>query len=41
VDPLALGATAAGLLLLAGVTLTVQDQLARRRGTSQALRVGE
>jgi putative ABC transport system permease protein len=40
-DPLALGATAAGLLLLAGVTLTVQDQLARRRGTSQALRVGE
>jgi putative ABC transport system permease protein len=40
-DPLALGAAAAGLLLLAGVTLAVQDWLARRRGVTGALRVGE
>jgi putative ABC transport system permease protein len=40
-DLLAIAAAAGGLLLLAGVTLAVQDRLARRRGTSQALRVGE
>jgi putative ABC transport system permease protein len=40
-DLLALAAATGGLLLLAGVTLAVQDRLARRRGTSQALRVGE
>jgi putative ABC transport system permease protein len=40
-DPLALGIAVGGLLLLAGVTLAVQDRLARRRGVSQALRVGE
>ena len=34
-------ATAAALLLLAGLTLTIQDRLARGRGTTQALRVGE
>lgn len=37
----AIAATAAGLLLLAGLTLTMQDRLARRRGTAQALRAGE
>jgi putative ABC transport system permease protein len=40
-DPLALGAVAGGLLLLTGVTLAIQDWLARRRGASSALRVGE
>jgi len=40
-DPLALGAVAGGLLLLAGVALTIQDRLVRREGVSQALRVGD
>jgi putative ABC transport system permease protein len=34
-------ATAAGLVLLAWLTLAVQHRLARGRGTAQALRVGE
>jgi hypothetical protein len=33
--------TAAGLVLLAWLTLAVQYRLARSRGTAQALRVGE
>ncbi len=37
----AIAVTAAGLVLLAWLTLTVQDRLARSRGTAQALRVGE
>jgi putative ABC transport system permease protein len=37
----AIVATAAGLVLLAWLTLTVQHRLARGRGTAQALRVGE
>jgi putative ABC transport system permease protein len=37
----AIVATAAGLMLLAWVTLAVQSRLARGRGTTQALRVGE
>jgi putative ABC transport system permease protein len=37
----AIAATAAGLVLLAWLTLTVQNRLARGRGTTQALRVGE
>jgi putative ABC transport system permease protein len=40
-DPLALGAVTGGLLLLAGVALMIQDQLARRQGVSQALRAGD
>ncbi len=40
-DPVAIAAAAAGLLLLAGLTLTIQNRLARSRGTTQALRVGE
>jgi putative ABC transport system permease protein len=40
-DPLALGAVTGGLLLLAGVALTIQDRLARRQGVSQALRAGD
>ena len=40
-DPLTLGAITGGLLLLAGVALTIQDQLARRQGVSQALRAGD
>jgi putative ABC transport system permease protein len=40
-DPVALAAAAAGLLLLAALTLTIQDRLARGRGATQALRVGE
>lgn len=40
-DPLALGAVTCGLVLLAGVALTVQDRLARRQGVSQALRADE
>jgi putative ABC transport system permease protein len=40
-DPLALGAVTGGLLLLAGVALTIQDRLGRRQGVSQALRTGE
>ncbi len=37
----AIAVAAAGLLLLAGLTLAVQYRLARGRGTAQALRVGE
>jgi hypothetical protein len=37
----AIAATAAGLIVLAWVTLAVQSRLARSRGTTQALRVGE
>jgi putative ABC transport system permease protein len=37
-DPLALGAVIGGLLLLAGIALTIQDRLTRREGASQALR---
>jgi putative ABC transport system permease protein len=40
-DPLVLGAVTGGLLLLAGVALTIQDQLARRQDVSQALRAGD
>jgi putative ABC transport system permease protein len=36
-----IAAIAAGLVALAWVTLTVQNRLARGRGTTQALRVGE
>jgi len=38
---MAIAATAAGLIVLAWVTLAVQSRLARGRGTTQALRVGE
>ena len=37
----AIAATAAGLIVLAWVTLAAQSRLARSRGTTQALRVGE
>jgi len=37
----AIAVTAAGLILLAWLTLVVQSRLARTRGTTQALRVGE
>ena len=37
----AIVATAAGLVLLAWLTLAVEQRLARSRGTAQALRVGE
>jgi putative ABC transport system permease protein len=40
-EPLAIVAAAAGLLLLAALTLTIQNGLARSRGTAQALRVGQ
>jgi hypothetical protein len=40
-DPAAIGVAAGALLLLAGLTLAIQDRLARGRGTTQALRVGE
>jgi putative ABC transport system permease protein len=36
-DPLALGGVTGGLLLLAGVALTIQDRLARRHGVRQSL----
>ena len=38
---MAIAAIAAGLIVLAWVTLAVQSRLARGRGTTQALRVGE
>jgi len=38
---MAIVATAAGLIVLAWVVLAVQSRLARGRGTTQALRVGE
>ena len=40
-QPLAIGVAAIGLLLLAALTLTIQNRLARSRGTAQALRVGQ
>ena len=40
-DPVALAIATGGLLLLAALTLSVQDALARRLGTGPALRVGE
>jgi len=38
---IAIAVTAAGLVVLAWLTLTVQHRMARGRGTTQALRVGE
>ena len=38
---MAIVAIAAGLIVLAWVALAVQSRLARGRGTTQALRVGE
>ena len=40
-DPVALAIATGGLLVLAALTLSVQDALARRLGTGPALRVGE
>jgi len=40
-EPMAIVAAAAGLLLLAALTLTIQNGLARSRGAAQALRVGQ
>jgi putative ABC transport system permease protein len=40
-DPAGIGAAVAGLLLVAVLTLTIQSRLARGRGATQALRVGE
>ena len=40
-QPLAIAAAAVGLLLLAALTLIIQNGLARSRGTAQALRVGQ
>jgi hypothetical protein len=40
-DPVAIAVAAGGLLLLAGVALTIETKVARGRGASQALRVGE
>jgi putative ABC transport system permease protein len=40
-SPFALTLTLAGLCVLAALALGVQDRIARRRGTTQALRVGE
>ena len=40
-QPLAILVAAIGLLLLAALTLTIQNRLARSRGTAQALRVGQ
>jgi putative ABC transport system permease protein len=40
-QPLAILVAAIGLLLLAALTLTIQNRLARTRGTAQALRVGQ
>ena len=40
-EPIAIVAAAAGLLLLAALTLTIQNRLARSRGAAQALRVGQ
>ena len=41
VNVMAIVTTAAGLIVLAWVALAVQSRLARSRGTTQALRVGE
>jgi hypothetical protein len=40
-DPAAIGAAAGGLLILAALALTISSKLARGRGLTQALRVGE
>ena len=40
-QPLAILAATAGLLLLAALTLIIQNGLARSRGIAQALRVGQ
>ena len=40
-DPVVIMVAAGALLLLAAVTLVIQGRLARGRGTTQALRVGE
>ena len=40
-DPVALAVATGGLLVLAALTLSIQDALARRLGTGRALRVGE
>jgi putative ABC transport system permease protein len=40
-QPLVIVAAAAGLLLLAALTLTIQNGLARSRGVTRALRVGQ
>jgi len=40
-QPLAIALAAAGLLVLAALTLTIQNRLARSRGAAQALRVGQ
>lgn len=40
-DPAAIGVAAGALLILAALTLAIQDRLARGRGTTEALRVGE
>jgi putative ABC transport system permease protein len=40
-EPLAIVVAAVGLLVLAVLTLTIQNRLARSRGTAQALRVGQ
>jgi putative ABC transport system permease protein len=40
-QPLAIVAAAVAMLLLAALTLTIQNRLARSRGTAQALRVGQ
>jgi putative ABC transport system permease protein len=40
-DPVAIVAAAGGLLLLAALTLTIETRLARGRGATQALRLGE
>ena len=40
-DPVALAVVTGGLLLLAALTMSIQDALARRLGPGRALRVGE
>jgi putative ABC transport system permease protein len=40
-DLAGLGAAVAGLVLVAALALTIQSRLARARGATQALRVGE
>lgn len=40
-DPVAVAAAAGALLLLAALTLTIQNRLARGRGAAQALRAGQ
>jgi hypothetical protein len=40
-DPVAIAVAVGGLAVLAVLTLSIQDILARRLGAGQALRVGE